>query len=72
MDRACEIMRLALHFGILQSFTIARSYYENIELAAMSQGYAPDYTDTHLNEIEKTAASPARNLANQIEDEVVP
>jgi hypothetical protein len=37
---------------------IARSHYENIDLAAMSQGYAPRYTDTQLDKIEKAVASP--------------
>jgi hypothetical protein len=58
-DRACEVARLALGFGIHQSFAIARSHYENIDLVAMSQGYAPGYTDTQLDEIEKAASSPA-------------
>jgi hypothetical protein len=38
-DWACKIMRLALCFGIQQSFAIARSHYENIDLTAMGQGY---------------------------------
>jgi hypothetical protein len=57
-DQARKITRLALHFGIHQSFAIARSHYKNIDLAAMSQGYTLGYTDTQLDEIEKTAASP--------------
>jgi hypothetical protein len=64
MDRAHEITRLVLHFGIHQSFAIARSHYENIDLAAMGQGYVLGYTDTQLDEIKKTAASPAQNLGN--------
>jgi hypothetical protein len=71
-DQSRKIARLALGFGVHQSFTINRSHYENIDLVAMSHGYAPSYTDTQLDEIEKAAASPARNLANQIEDEIVP
>jgi hypothetical protein len=59
MDRAREIMRLALRFGIHQSFAITRSHYENIDLAALSQGYAPSYTNTQLDKIEKTVSSPA-------------
>jgi hypothetical protein len=35
-DWARETMRLALGFGIHQSFTIARSHYANIDLVAMS------------------------------------
>jgi hypothetical protein len=46
-----------LRFGIHQSFAITRSHYDNIDLVAMSQGYAPGYTDTQLDEIKKTAAS---------------
>jgi hypothetical protein len=38
----------------------------------MSQGYAPRYIDTQLHEIQKVAASPAQNLENQIDDEIVP
>jgi hypothetical protein len=58
MDRACEIMRLTLLFGIHQSFTITRSHYENIDLAALSQGYVPSFTNTQLDKIKKTMASP--------------
>jgi hypothetical protein len=53
VDWAHEIARLALGFGAHHSFVIARSHYENIDLAAMSQGYAPRYTDTQLDKIEK-------------------
>jgi hypothetical protein len=44
----------------------------NIDLAVMSQGYASGYTDAQLDKIKKVVVSPARILANQIEDEVVP
>jgi hypothetical protein len=59
VDRAHEVTRLALGFGVHQSFVIACSHYENIDLVAMSQGYTFGYTDTHLDEIEKAVASPA-------------
>jgi len=36
MDRAHEMARDALHFGIHRSFMIARSHYENINLETMS------------------------------------
>jgi hypothetical protein len=71
VDRARETTKLALGFGVHQLFTIARSHYTNIDLVAMSQGYASGYTEAQLDEIEKAAASPTRNLANQIEDEIV-
>jgi hypothetical protein len=62
----------ALRFGTQQSFAIARSHYENIDLEAMGQGFAPGYEDAELDEIEKTAAAPTRSLADQIEGEVIP
>ena len=56
MDRACDISRSALCFGIHRSFVIARSHYENIDLATMSQGFAPIYTDAELDNIEREVA----------------
>ena len=53
MDWARDMARGMLRFGIHQSFTIAHSHYENIDLAIMSQGSAPIYTDTELDDIEK-------------------
>jgi hypothetical protein len=56
VDRVLEATRLALGFGVHQSFMITRSHYVNIDLVAMSQGYAPSYTDAQLDKIEKAAA----------------
>ena len=53
MDQAHDMARGALRFGVHQSFMIACSHYENIDLAMMSQGFAPVYTDTELDNIEK-------------------
>ena len=72
MDRACEIARDALCFGIHRSFAIARSHYENIDLATMSQGFALVYTDTELDDIEKEVAPLAHDLSAKIEDEIIP
>ena len=55
-DRAREIAREALRFGIHRSFAIARSHYENIYLATMSQGFTPVYSNTELEDIEKEVA----------------
>ena len=60
-NRACEIMR---------SFVIARSHYENINLATMSQGFTPDYSDAELEDIEKEVAPLAQDLSAKIEDEI--
>jgi hypothetical protein len=57
-DQVCETVRLALGFGVHQSFVITRSHYVNIDLVAMSQGYVPSYTEAQLDEIEKAVASP--------------
>jgi hypothetical protein len=52
IDRACEIARDALCLSVHQLFTIARSHYENIDLAMMSQGFVPGYFDVELEQIE--------------------
>ena len=53
MDWARDMARGALCFGVHQSFMIAHSHYENIDLATMSQGFVPVYTDVELDDIEK-------------------
>ena len=63
--RAVEIMawvrqleRNALRAKVIQSFMIAHSHYgDNIDLEAMSHGYAPGYEVHELEEIE-TAVAP--------------
>ena len=53
MDRAHDMARGVLRFGVHQSFMIAHSHYENIDLATMSQGFAPIYTNAELDIIEE-------------------
>ena len=53
MDRACDMARGVLRFGIHRSFMVACSQYENIDMATMSQGFAPVYTDAELDDIKK-------------------
>ena len=64
--------RGALRFSVHRSFTIACSHYENIDLATMSQGFAPVYTDAELDDIEKEVAPLAHDLSAKIEDEIIP
>ena len=72
MDRAHEIARGVLHFGVNRSFVIARSHYENIDLATMSQGFVPGYFDIELEDIEKEVALLAHDFSTKIEDEIIP
>ena len=72
MDQARDMARGALRFGVLRSFTIAHSHYENIDLATMSQGFALVYTDAELDDIEKEVAPLAHDLSTKIEDEIIP
>ena len=51
---------------------IARSHYENIDLATMSQGFAPIYIDAELDVIEEEVAPLAYDLSAKIEDEIIP
>jgi hypothetical protein len=53
-------------------FVVAYSHYENINLEAMGQGFAPGYEDDELELIEEMVTAPTRNLLVKIEDEVVP
>ena len=44
----------------------------NIDLETMSLDFAPGYTDVKLDEIEAAVAPLSRDLANKIEDTVLP
>ena len=72
MDRARDMARGALCFGVHRSFVIACSHYENIDLVTMSQGFTPIYTDAKLDDIEKEVAPLAHDLSAMIEDEIIP
>ena len=51
---------------------IALSHYENIDLATMSQGFMPIYTDAELDVIKEEVAPLAHDLSAKIEDEIIP
>jgi len=57
-NRACALEREALYTSVYCAFSIARSHYVHIDLPVISEGFAPSYTDTELDEIEKEAAPP--------------
>ena len=56
MDWARDMAKSALRFGVHQSFVITHSHYKNIDLATMSQGFVPIYTNTEQDNIEKEVA----------------
>ena len=63
----------ALCSGITQAFAIARSHYaDSIDLETMSLGFMPDFQAFKLDEIEKAVALVAWNLADKVEEIVLP
>ena len=58
---------------VIQAFAIARSHYDdNINLRAMSLGFAPSYELSELDEIEAAVTPLVESLASKIEDMVLP
>lgn len=73
MGRVHEPERDALRPGINQTFTIGRSHYaNNINLEVLSQGYPDVYEEDELEEFEVEVAPLSQNLADRIEDMVLP
>ena len=71
--RVRQVERNTLRTGINQAFAIACSHYtDNIDLETMSLGFAPGYEAHELDEIETTVAPLSQELANRIEDIVLP
>ena len=71
--RVRQLERNALHAGVNESFVIARSHYGNsIDLETMSLGFVPGYKAHELEEIETVVAPLSQDLADKIEDIVLP
>ena len=67
------LKREALHARITQPFVIARSHYTDcIDLETMSLSFAPGYEDFELDKIETVVAPLTRDLADRVEDIVLP
>ena len=63
----------AFCLGITQAFAVAHSHYaQEINLAVMSEGFAPVYEDAELDEMEKAVTPLAQNLADKLKEEVLP
>ena len=71
-DQARALARKALYTGVHRAFAIAYSHYINIDLLVISEGFAPGYTNAELDKIKKEAAPPARDLAEKVEEEILP
>ena len=73
MARVRQLERNALRVGVNQSFMIARSHYEDsINLEMMSHGFMPGYEVHELEEMEAAVAPLSWDLADRIEDIVLP
>ena len=71
--RVHQLKREALRSGITQAFAIARSHYtDSIDLETMSLLFALGYEASELDEIEKAVAPIVWNLANKVEEIVLP
>ena len=71
--RVRQLERNALRAGVNQSFVTAHSHYgDNIDLETMSLGFAPSYEAHELEEIKTVMAPLSQDLANKIEDIVLP
>ena len=66
MDRAHEMVRDALRFGVHRSFAITRSHYKNIDLVTMSQGFMPGYSKSELEDIEESVAPWRRTYLSRL------
>ena len=68
-----QLEKEAFRLGIIQAFAIARSHYDdNINLRAMSLGFAFGYELSELDEIEAAVTPLVESLASKIEDMVFP
>jgi len=71
--RVRQLERNALHAEVNQCFAIACSHYgDSIDLEVMCHGYAPDYEVHKLEEMETAVAPFSQDLADRIEDIVLP
>ena len=68
-----QLERNTLHAGVNLAFAIARSHYtDSINLEMMSLSFTPGYEAHELDEIETVVAPLSWDLANRIEDRVLP
>jgi len=73
MVRVHQLEKEALHSGITQAFTVARSHYDdNINFEAMSLSFVPGYEPSKLDDIEAIVTPFMETLSSKIEDMVLP
>ena len=71
-DQVRALAREALHTGVHCVFAIALSRYIDIDQPVINEGFTLGYTDTELDEIEKEAEPPVRDLVEKFEEEILP
>ena len=71
--RVHQLERNAICIGVNQSFAIAHSHYgDSIDLEMMSLGFTPGYEAHELDDIETAVTPLSRDLADKIEDILLP
>jgi hypothetical protein len=70
-ERARTQVKEALHLRMWRALAVFRSYYQKIDLEALSEGYV-DITEEELDAIDKEVLEPVKTLAAKFEEEIVP
>jgi hypothetical protein len=60
----------ALHLGMQRVLAVFRSYYQNIDLEALSEGYV-DIPKEELDAIDEEVLESMKTLAAKFEEEVI-
>ena len=61
-----------MYISVHHTLAIACSHYINIDLLVISEGFAPGYTNTELDKIEKEAAPLTQDLVEKVGEEILP
>lgn len=71
-DRVRELAQTMLHFGVNYTLVAARSHYEQIDMAALSEGITEDCPNEAMDEAEWEVAPLSAALARRLEPSVIP
>jgi hypothetical protein len=70
-EQAWTQVKELLHLGMWRALAIFKSHYQKIDLEALSEGYV-DIPEEELDAIDKEVLEPAKTLASEFEEEIVP